>query len=285
MEDSEEFEPLIGSLADTPGRTKHQVQNVQVYAASDRPKRIAAAFAALSAATMMAGFVVLGKHFVGSTNNGGDPGALLICRQAIAAPTFLMLARIWHGPAKPLVSDYLLLLELSFLHFSNALLFVWGIRFTSAFIASVMQLCIPVYALIYARLWGNEVVSFANFVGIIVTITGCALVTAGAYDGDAFMSRGKGPRQFSLGLVVLMVQCMCFVKILNLQKTLMNRYELVWVLAWAYGLSSIWTLTGAVIDGSHKHLGDILHNYHGQVLIAYSVRTKYSPFVLSIILS
>eukprot|EP00965_Chrysotila_dentata_P154648 5109912-Pleurochrysis_carterae.AAC.2 len=100
--------------------------------------------AALIAACLMAGYVVLGKQFVGGEESGGDPGVFLLCRQLIATMLSWALATIQYGPRMPRPEHRTALHLLGVINYINAMGFVWGFKLTSAFLCAVMQLSIPV---------------------------------------------------------------------------------------------------------------------------------------------
>ena len=104
----------------------------------------AGAAAAVAAACFMAGYVVLGKQFVSAEEFKGDPNVLLISRQLVAAALMALGATARHGWQFPELEDRKSLQLLGVLNFINGMGFVWGMKLTTAFITSVMQLSIPV---------------------------------------------------------------------------------------------------------------------------------------------
>ena len=99
----------------------------------------------MAAAVVMAGYVVLSKQFVGHQHSegSGDVGAFLLARQLLASLLMLLLAVCKHGWMLPEPEHRRTFAKLGFLNFVNAIGFVWGIKLTTAFVTSVLQLSIP----------------------------------------------------------------------------------------------------------------------------------------------
>jgi drug/metabolite transporter (DMT)-like permease len=239
---------------------------------------IKGAAAALLGATLMAGYVVLGKLFLGTADHGGGPGVFLICRQLIAAVLLALVALMMHGPRLPLPEHYRGFWFLGFLHFLNALGFIWGMKCTTAFITSVMQLSIPVFTMTVAACSGQEQVGARKAFGVLVLVLGCALVTVGAYGAAGAAPSGRGPRashwrhklQLLFGLCILVLQCGSFVGVLLVQQRLVRHYPVAWVVAWAASACAMWSCLGALLDGSFLRLGEAVSSAGGVAIILYS---------------
>jgi drug/metabolite transporter (DMT)-like permease len=244
-------------------------------AGSQGSRAIKGAAAAVLGALLMAGYVVLGKMFLGTADHGGGPGVFLICRQVLAALLLTLAALLLHGPRLPLPEHYKGFLLLGFLHFLNALGFIWGMKCTTAFITSVMQLSIPVFTLTFAACSGQEQVGGRKAFGVLVLVLGCAMVTVGAYAAE---SGGQGHRashwrhklQLLLGLCILVAQCSSFVGLLLVQQRLVRHYPVAWVVAWAAAACAAWACLGAVLDGSFLRLGEAVSSVRGIAIILYS---------------
>ena len=198
--------------------------------------------AAVTAAVLMAGYLVLGKLFLGS-GSGAGPTAFLVCRQVLASGLLVAGALALHGPQLPRRADMLSVQRLGLYNFINALGFLWGGQLTTPFVTSVAQLAIPVLVLAHAACCGRQRVTFFKVIarplsslphtalaaslfrptqaaGVLVLVAGCALVAAGAHSAAAAPSAVGRPRghhgsaRLLLGLAVLAVQCSSFVGLL-----------------------------------------------------------------------
>ena len=170
----------------------------------------------------MAGYVVLSKQFFGS--GGSEVGAFLLARQLLASTLMLALAAGRHGCLLPRPEHRGALARLGFLNFINAIGFVWGVKLTTAFVTSVMQLSIPVFTLVYSMLAGLEQPSLAKGGALLLTLLGCGVVAVSSTSEQAVAGAGPGlgstpetGERASLseaaGVIILMAQCMSFVGI------------------------------------------------------------------------
>lgn len=236
-----------------------------------RPNRPLGAAAAVTAAGVMAGYVVLGKHFVGKAgSSASDVGLFLLARQLIAATLMVLLAVGKHGTGQmlPRPEHRRALGVLGLLNFVNAVGFVWGVRLTTAFVTSVMQLSIPVLTLLYSTLAGLEAPSLVKTASLLVTILGCALVTTGSVgepgDGDTGLSLG-------LGVLLLFAQCSSFVALVVVQKRVLEFYPVAVVVGWSYCLCTAWSCVYCVLDGSIFRLAELAtRSTAGLAIILYS---------------
>ena len=187
-----------------------------------KPRPRLGAAAAVSAAFVMAGYVVLSKQFFGS--GGSEVGAFLLARQLLASTLMLALAAGRHGCLLPRPEHRGALARLGFLNFINAIGFVWGVKLTTAFVTSVMQLSIPVFTLVYSMLAGLEQPSLAKGGALLLTLLGCGVVAVSSTSEQAVAGAGPGlgstpetGERASLseaaGVIILMAQCMSFVGI------------------------------------------------------------------------
>jgi len=217
----------------------------------------------------MAGYVVLGKQFVGGEESGGDPGVFLLCRQLIATMLSWALATIQYGPRMPRPEHRTALHLLGVINYINAMGFVWGFKLTSAFLCAVMQLSIPVLTLSYAAWRGDEAMSSNKAASVLVTVAGCGLVTFGGTAMGA--GPGKPPSwKVLVGLLLLLLQCTSFVGLVVVQKPFVAMYPVPWVVAWSYLVCTAWTLFSALIDGSLLRIGTSLSSPSGLAIIVYS---------------
>ena len=236
-----------------------------------RPNTPLGAAAAVTAAGVMAGYVVLGKHFVGKAgSSASDVGLFLLARQLIAATLMVLLAVGKHGTGQmlPRPEHRRALGVLGLLNFVNAVGFVWGVRLTTAFVTSVMQLSIPVLTLLYSTLAGLEAPSLVKTASLLVTILGCALVTTGSVrepgDSDTGLSLG-------LGVLLLFAQCSSFVALVVVQKRVLEFYPVAVVVGWSYCLCTAWSCVYCVLDGSIFRLAELAtRSTAGLAIILYS---------------
>jgi drug/metabolite transporter (DMT)-like permease len=190
-------------------------------ARQSNPRPRLGAAAAIAAAVVMAGYVVLSKQFVGPSDGSSNVGAFLLARQLIASAVMLALAACRHGCLLPRPEHRGVIGRLGFLNFVNAIGFVWGVKLTTAFVTSVLQLSIPVLTLLYSTLAGLEQPSAAKGGALLLTLLGCALVAVGGAGEQAAAAAagGDGPDDPSprgalslvVGVAILVAQCTSFV--------------------------------------------------------------------------
>ena len=156
-----------------------------------KPRPRLGAAAAVAAALVMAGYVVLSKQFFGS--GGSEVGAFLLARQLLASTLMLALAAGRHGCLLPRPEHRGALARLGFLNFVNAIGFVWGVKLTTAFVTSVMQLSIPVFTLVYSTLAGLEQPSLAKGGALLLTLLGCGIVAVSSAGEQSAAGAGPGP--------------------------------------------------------------------------------------------
>ena len=232
------------------------------------------AAAAVAAALVMAGYVVLSKQFFGS--GGSEVGAFLLARQLLASTLMLALAAGRHGCLLPRPEHRGALARLGFLNFFNAIGFVWGVKLTTAFVTSVMQLSIPVFTLVYSTLTGLEQPSLAKGGALLLTLLGCGIVAvssageqsaagAGAEPGPG-LTPERGERDplsdaagVSIpGVLLLVAQCMSFVGIIQVQKRVLDFYPVALVVGWSYAMCTAWSCAYCVLDRSIFRLPELV---------------------------
>ena len=239
-----------------------------------KPRPMLGAAAAVAAALVMAGYVVLSKQFFGS--GGSEVGAFLLARQLLASTLMLALAAGRHGCVLPRPEHRGALARLGFLNFFNAIGFVWGVKLTTAFVTSVMQLSIPVFTLVYSTLTGLEQPSLAKSGALLLTLLGCGIVAVGgagehsaarappgAWPAPTPESAAREPLKVG-GVLVLVAQCMSFVGIIQVQKRLLEHYPVALVVGWSYAMCTAWSSVYCALDRSLFRLPE---------LVAASIRT------------
>ena len=173
--------------------------------------------AAVLAAVLMAGYLLLGKQYVSHPGTDGDPAVFLLGRQVVASFLMAAIACKRDGCVLPRTEDRPVLHLLGLLNFVNAVGFVWGFKLTTAFTTSVVQLSIPVLTLALSVAMSLEPLSASKLVGVLLVVCGCALVTAGdstasAVAGASSFTAVEGIRsEYVLGMAVLFAQCISFV--------------------------------------------------------------------------
>ena len=240
-----------------------------------KPRPMLGAAAAVAAALVMAGYVVLSKQFFGS--GGSEVGAFLLARQLLASTLMLALAAGRHGCVLPRPEHRGALARLGFLNFFNAIGFVWGVKLTTAFVTSVMQLSIPVFTLVYSTLTGLEQPSLAKSGALLLTLLGCGIVAVsgagehsaaraapGAWPGPTPESAAREPLKVG-GVLILVAQCMSFVGIIQVQKRLLEHYPVALVVGWSYAMCTAWSSVYCALDRSLFRLPE---------LVAAAIRTR-----------
>ena len=104
------------------------------------------------------------------------------------------------------------------------------------------------FTLIYSSCSGLEHASLAKVIGVLVVVSGCTLVTVGGADMGRRGSASASWKTY-LGVGVLVVQCISFVGLVLVQKPLVARYPVSWVIGWSYVLCTGWTCIAALLDG------------------------------------
>lgn len=241
------------------------------------PKKqsIKGALAAGSAAMVMAGYLVLGKRFVSAPEDmGGDVGAFLLLRQLMASLLLILVTVASHGFVLPNKEHQGQLHLLGIMNFINAVGFVWGFKLTTAFITSVMQLCIPVMTMLYSFAAGVEAPSVLKVVGLLTVVAGCLLVTTStsASEGDTHdATHASTPAwQFYLGVGIITAQCMSFVGLVIVQEKVMRHYSVPVVVCWSYCLCTLWSVLYSLCDGSFLRLHHHLTSVSSMAIITYS---------------
>ena len=75
---------------------------------------------------------------------------------------------------------------------------------------------------------------------------------------------------FSIGIVVLVAQCVSFVGLMLVQKRLLQRYSVSLVVAWSYTLCTLWSLLYSVVDGSILRLPQQFASSWKVAIVVYS---------------
>jgi len=222
------------------------------------------AAAAILAAVVMAGYVVLSKRFVGqSDSDHGILGAFLLTRQLLASAIMLGMTAARHGCHLPSPEHTSMVARLGFLNFVNAVGFAWGVKLTTAFVTSVMQLSIPILTLVYSMLSGVEAPSLPKGGALLFTLLGCVLVVVGgageqaAAPAAADAAHVRSPLTLVAGVAILVAQCASFVGLVVTQTRLLEHYAVDQVVGWSYAVGTGWSAIYCVADGSLFRLPEL----------------------------
>ena len=183
--------------------------------ASARPEapEISVHLALLSAQLFFGGFHVVAKAVLGSL----EPLALAGIRVAVATPLMVLLA--WrHDRFLPARRDLPLLLLLGVLGvFANQILFIVGLRYTTAINAAILMPSMPVFAVAAGALLGVERIGSRRLLGIALSVAGALMLV-----NPLRLSGGVGG-QALLGNVLILINCCCYAVFLVLQRPLLRR--------------------------------------------------------------
>lgn len=165
------------------------------------------------------------------------PFALAATRVALSAPILLLLAwRVEH--ARPTARDLRFLVMLGVLGvFLNQLLFIVGLRYTTATNAGIMAPSIPVFAAGAAVLFGIEQLSWTRFAGIALAVAGALTML----DPSGFELGGHG-----LGNLLILANCAAYGTFLVLNRPILKRLGPLTVFAWStvFGGAAVLAVAG-----------------------------------------
>jgi drug/metabolite transporter (DMT)-like permease len=154
------------------------------------------------------------------------PLALAAIRVGVATPILLALA--WRRDRfLPAWRDLPVLALLGALGvFANQVLFVTGLKYTTAINASILMLSIPVFTAAAAAALGIERVGAGRLVGILLSVAG-ALVLVNPLRFS--MARGA-----ALGNAIILANCLAYSLFLVLQRPVLARIPWRTVIAWSF---------------------------------------------------
>jgi drug/metabolite transporter (DMT)-like permease len=168
------------------------------------------------------GFHVVAKALLGHLT----PLALAAIRVGFATPVLLALA--WHRDrVLPARRDLPILALLGGLGvFANQLLFITGLKHTTATNAAILMLSIPVFAAAAAAAFGIERVSAGRLLGIGLSIAGAlVMVNPLHFSTDPQASRGN---------LLILCNGLCYALFLVLQRPVLTRLPWRTVIAWSF---------------------------------------------------
>lgn len=154
------------------------------------------------------------------------PLALAAIRVGVATPILLALA--WrHDRFVPRREDLPILALLGGLGvFANQVLFITGLKFTTAINAAILMPAVPVFAVAAAAILGTEKVSAKRLVGIGFSVAG-ALVLVNPL-------RFTTERGAAVGNAMILVNSLCYALFLVLQRPVLARIPWRTVIAWSF---------------------------------------------------
>ena len=260
-------------MRDEPERQERQERHSLLAPERETPPRVAARpragmAAALAAMLVMAGYLVLGKYYVGKHIAHGT-SSLLVGRQIVASLCMLAIGFVRHGAVMPRRKDLGLFALLGLLNFVNSTLFVWGFTLTNSFITSVAQLLIPVFTFAYTWATGLERASRTQVFGVLFIVVGCAVTATGTATAAHATARAA-PRYLALGLVCLLAQTSSFVAMIFRQKPMLDVYPVSLVVAWSYSLGAVGSVLYSLLDGSAFQLGAVFESALALSIVLYS---------------
>ncbi|MEW5764647.1 MAG: DMT family transporter [Acidobacteriota bacterium] len=167
-------------------------------------------------------FHVVGKFVLGSV----EPMAVAATRILISTPLLLLLAhRV--DPRIPSRTDLGRLAVLGLLGvFLNQVLYIYGLKITSATNAAILMPSIPVFVALVLALSGRERLSSGRWAGVLLTVGGALVLLD--WRGADF---GRGALA---GNLMLLVNCLCYAFYLVLQRPMLERLHPLTVVAWAF---------------------------------------------------
>ncbi|MBN1355039.1 DMT family transporter [bacterium] len=167
-------------------------------------------------------FHVMAKYVLGNMH----PLAIAGSRVVVATPLLLVIASAVDRKM-PTLRDMPRLALLGFLGvFTNQVLFIIGLQYTTATNAGILMPSIPVFAAAFSILTGIEKVSYRKLTGILVAVVGAVVMLDIA--GFSF------GRSVFFGNALILVNCMSYSLFLVLQKPVLNRLPPLTVIAWAF---------------------------------------------------
>jgi drug/metabolite transporter (DMT)-like permease len=168
------------------------------------------------------GFHVVAKAVLSSL----PPLALAGLRVGIATPFLVLLA--WRRDRViPERRDLPMLAFLGFLGvFGNQILFIEGLRLTTATNASILMTSLPVFAAATAMLLGIERLAPRRLAGILLSVAG-ALVLVNPF-------RFTADRELALGNLMILGNALCYALFLVLQRPLLQRLPWRTLIAWSF---------------------------------------------------
>lgn len=180
------------------------------------------------------GFHVVAKAVLG----GMSPLALAGVRVGIATPILMALAwrRDRYVPTRADLPALALLGGLGV--FANQLLFITGLKFTTATNASILMTSVPVFAIAAAAVIGVDRITASRLAGIVLSVVG-ALVLVNPL-------RFSGNHSGAIGNLMIVGNCLCYALFLVLQRPVLARVPWRTVIAGSFFFGTLGVLPVSV---------------------------------------
>lgn len=171
-------------------------------------------------------WAVFGKFALGQLH----PLQLAGVRVAGALPIFFALARLAGRWPERRDLPRLAALGLTGV-FANQLLYIFGLRLTTATNASIIQAAIPVFTAAIAAFFGVERIGAGKVLGVALAVSGALVMLDPTRLGGAPGSH--------LGDLLIIGNCLSYSIYMVLQRPLLQRMPAVSVTAWAYAFGGV----------------------------------------------
>ena len=167
-----------------------------------------------------------------------EPLALAAIRVAIASPILALMA--WrHDRVLPHARDMPRLAFLGSLGiFANQILFIVGLKYTTATNASILMTSLPVFAVATAAILGIERIGPRRLLGIVLSVAGALFLI------NPF--RFQGGQSATLGNTLVLLNALAYALFLVLQRPVLARIPWRTLIAWSF----LWGGAGVVIVGA-----------------------------------
>ncbi|MCK6547149.1 DMT family transporter [Myxococcota bacterium] len=173
-------------------------------------------------------WAVFGKYALGHL----EPLSLATLRVLGAIPLFLLLARALGGSLRVERRDLPRLAALGFTGvFANQLLYIFGLRLTTATNASIIQVAIPVFTSAIAAIFGVERIGAGKIAGVALAVGGALVMLD--------VSRLQLGGSTALGDLLVIGNALSYAIYMVLQRPLLERLPPITVTAWAYVLGGL----------------------------------------------
>lgn len=167
-----------------------------------------------------------------------EPLALAAIRVAIASPILALLA--WqHDRVLPPAREMPRIAFLGSLGiFANQILFIVGLKYTTATNAAILMTSLPVFAVAAAAILGIEKIGPRRLAGIVLSVAG-ALVLVNPF-------RFEDGRSAALGNTLILLNALAYALFLVLQRPVLARVPWRTLIAWSF----LWGGAGVLIVGA-----------------------------------
>lgn len=190
---------------------------------SDRIIRIVSVHAALAFVQISFGaFYVVSKLVIEQIH----PLSLAGVRVLFAAPLLLIMALVL-DKTRPHLRDIPTLALLGLFGVClNQLLFIIGLKHTTAMNAAILMPSIPVFAAGFAVIFKVERFSVSRLIGILIAVTGALVVLE--------FTKFSADRSMFWGNVLILLNCVSYSIFLVMQRPLLQRLPALTTIAWSF---------------------------------------------------